>query len=184
MEPYIGEIRIFAGNFAPYGWFFCNGQLLSIAEYDVLFALIGTTYGGDGQNTFALPDLRGRVPIHRGMGPDGINYVIGQRGGTESETVIIQTMPSHSHSAIGKISIPVRGDSVGHLASPVNNAIAVSPNKKFFSKTGSANGTMAPLDLGNSTVMTSGGSQPHENMQPFIAIYYIIAFEGIFPTQS
>lgn len=184
MEPYVGEIRIFAGNFAPVGWFFCQGQLLSIAEYEVLFVLIGTTYGGDGQVTFALPDLRGRVPIHMGTGTDGINYVIGQKSGTESETIISQTMPSHSHNVTGKISIPVRGDSVGHLASPVNNAIAVSPNKKFFSKTGSASGIMAPLDLDNSTVMTSGGSQPHENMQPFIAINYIIAYEGIFPSQS
>lgn len=179
MEPYVGEIRIFAGNFAPAGWMFCNGQLLPIAEYEVLFALIGTTYGGDGQETFALPDLCGRVPIHMGT-----NYVIGQKGGTESETIINQTMPSHSHNVTGKISIPVRGDSVGHLASPINNAIAVSPNKKFFSKTASATGVMAPLDLGNSTVMTSGGSQPHENMQPFIAVNYIISLYGVFPSQT
>jgi microcystin-dependent protein len=119
-----------------------------------------------------------------GAGTDGITYVIGQKSGTESETIMHQTMPSHTHNVTGKISIPVRGDSVGHLASPVNNAIAVSPNKKFFSKTGSASGIMAPLDLGSSTVMTSGGSQPHENMQPFIAVHYIISLYGVFPNQA
>jgi microcystin-dependent protein len=180
MTPYIGEIRIFAGNFPPVGHMFCEGQLLPISEYDTLFTLIGTTYGGDGQETFALPDLRGRVPIHM----DGTNFVIGQRSGTESETLTIQQIPTHSHATTGKITIPVRGDSVGHLSSPVNNAIAVSPNKKFFSKTGSASGTMAPLDLGSSTVMTSGGSQPHDNMQPFLAVNYIISLFGVFPSPT
>lgn len=182
--PFVGEIRIFAGSFAPAGWMFCNGQLLPISENETLFHLIGTTYGGDGQSTFALPDLRGRVPIHMGTYAGAITYQIGEMGGTESETLTIQQIPSHSHAATGKITIPVRGDSVGHLVSPINNAIAVSPNKKFFSKTGSASGIMAPLDLGNSTVMTSGGSQPHENMQPFIAVHYIISLYGVFPSQA
>lgn len=182
MQPHVGEIRIFAGNFAPNGWMFCEGQSLPISEYEALFNLLGTTYGGDGVETFALPDLRGRVPIHMGTGPDGTVYQLAQMGGTETETLTLQQIPVHNHSATGRIAIPVRGDSVGHLSSPVNGAIAVSPNDKFFSKAASASGEMAPLDLGNSTVMSAGGSQPHENMQPFLAVHYIISLFGVYPT--
>lgn len=181
MQPHVGEIRIFAGNFAPNGWMFCEGQSLPISEYEELFNLLGTTYGGDGVETFALPDLRGRVPIHMGTGPDGTIYQIGEMGGTETETLTLQQIPVHNHSATGRIAIPVRGDSAGHLASPVNGAIAVSPTKKFFSKTVSTSGEMAPLDLGSSTVMQTGGSQPHDNMMPFLAVNYIISLWGIYP---
>lgn len=181
---HIGEIRIFAGNFAPQGWYFCEGQLLPISENEALFTLVGTIYGGDGQTTFALPDLLGRVPIHMGTSSENITYQIGQKGGTEVETLNIQQIPSHSHSVTGKTTIPVRGDSFGNLASPTDGAIAVSPSKKFFSKTPSASGVMAPLDLGSSVVLPVGSSQPHQNMMPFIAINYIIAYIGIYPTQS
>lgn len=183
MTPHVGEIRIFAGNFAPAGWMFCEGQTLPISEYETLFVLLGTTYGGDGQETFNLPDLRGRVPIHMGYG-DGTSYSIGEMGGTEMATLTLQQIPAHNHSALGKITIPVRGDSAGHLASPANGAIAVSPTKKFFSKTESLSGEMAPLDLGTSAVSPNGASQPHENMQPFLAVHYIISLFGIFPSQT
>jgi microcystin-dependent protein len=184
MQPYVGEIRIFAGSFEPAGWMFCSGQLLPISENEVLFQLIGTTYGGDGESTFALPNLQGRVPIHMGTGPDGTTYQIGEMAGTEFETLTVQQIPSHTHGAAGKITIPVRGDSPGHLAGPANAAIAVSPGKKFFSKTESASGVMAPLDMGSSFVGPAGGSQPHENTQPFLAVNYIISLFGIFPSQT
>lgn len=184
MTPHVGEIRIFAGNFAPNGWMFCSGQLLAISEYETLFTLLGTNYGGDGQSTFALPNLCGRVPIHGGIGPDSTSYLIGQQGGTETEILSISQIPTHKHDVTGKITLPVRGDTVGHLTSPVNAAIAVSPNQKFFSKTQSTSGQMAPLDLGSSALTVIGGSQPHENMQPFIAVNYIISLYGIFPSQT
>ncbi|NEU07409.1 phage tail protein [Flavihumibacter sp. R14] len=184
MPPHIGEIRIFAGSFAPAGWMFCHGQLIPISENDTLFTLIGTTYGGDGQETFALPDLRGRVPIHMGTGPDGTTYQLGEAAGTESETLTTQQIPVHNHAATGKVTIPVRGDSPGHLSNPANAAIAVSPGKKFFSKTESASGTMAPLDMPGAITHPAGGSQPHDNMQPFLAVNYIISMYGIFPSQS
>lgn len=184
MEPHVGEIRIFAGSFEPAGWMFCSGQLLPISEYEVLFQLIGTTYGGDGQETFALPNLQGRVPIHMGTGPDGTTYQLGEVAGTESVTLTTQQIPVHNHGAAGRITIPVRGDSPGHLSDPANAAIAVSPGKKFFSKVESPSGVMAPLDMPGAVTNVTGGSQPHENMQPFIAVNYIISLFGIFPTQN
>lgn len=184
MQPYVGEIRIFAGNFPPAGWEFCNGQSVPISENEVLFQLIGTTYGGDGEETFNLPNLQGRVPIHMGTGPDGTIYQIGEMAGTEQETLSIQQIPSHNHAAAGKISVPVRGDNPGHLANPANAAIAVGPGKKFFSKTESTTGTMAPLDMPGAMTNAAGGSQPHDNMQPYLAVNYIISFFGIFPSQT
>ena len=184
MQPYVGEIAIFAGTFPPVGWEFCNGQSMPISENEVLFQLIGTTYGGDGEETFNLPNLQSRVPIHMGTGPDGTTYQIGEMAGTEQETLTVQQIPLHNHAAAGKISLPVRGDSPGHLASPANASIAVSPGKKFFSKTGSATGTMAPLDMPGAVTSPTGGSQPHENMMPFLAVNYIISMFGIFPSQT
>ena len=149
-EPYIGEIRMFAGNFAPNGWMFCEGQTLPISENDALFTLIGTTYGGDGQETFNLPNLASRVPIHMGTGPDGTTYQLGEMAGTEQETLTIQQIPSHSHPAGGFLYIEDVPD--------VNFAAnAVSP---------------------------AGGSQPHENCQPFLCINFIISLFGVFPQQT
>jgi microcystin-dependent protein len=184
MEPHIGEIRIFAGSFPPVGWEFCHGQIMPISENDALFTLIGTTYGGDGQETFALPNLQSRVPIHMGTGPDGTTYQIGESAGVESVTLTVQQIPSHTHAASGKITIPVRGDSPGHLSDPANAAVAVSPGKKFFSKTESISGTMAPLDMPGAFTNPTGGSQPHENMQPYLAVNYIISLFGVFPSQA
>jgi microcystin-dependent protein len=171
-SPYIGEIRMFAGNFAPVGWAFCDGQLMAISENDVLFQLIGTTYGGDGQQTFALPDLRSRVPIHTGQGP-GIsnNYIIGQMAGTESVTLTTPQIPIHSHP-------PVASSAAASATSPANAIWAASDNYYQF-----AAGT-ASTPMNNSVVVPTGGNQPHDNMLPFLAVNFIISLFGIFPSQN
>ena len=153
-QPYVGEIRIFAGNFAPSGWMFCEGQLLSISENETLFQLIGTTYGGDGQSTFALPDLRGRLPIHQGNG-----FILAESGGAEEITLTAQQIPAHSHPLLG----------TGNLAStnsPANNTFAATTGVTVFPY-----GTDQPLTvLHPSTVSPVGGSQPHTNFQPYLCV--------------
>jgi microcystin-dependent protein len=170
-NPYIGEIRLFAGNFAPAGWMFCEGQLIPISENDALFTLIGTTYGGDGQNTFALPDLRGRVPIHQGQGP-GIsnNYILGEALGAEEVTLTVQNLPVHSHQAL------CHAGGSNNTTNPQNAVWNISDVIQYTS--------IAPnASMHSSTVAPVGGSQPHENMTPFLGIYYIISLFGIFPAQ-
>ena len=162
-QPYVGEIRMFAGNFAPAGWMFCEGQLLPISEYETLFNLIGTTYGGDGQSTFALPDLRGRVPIHQGNG-----FSLAQTGGAEEITLTVAQMPAHSHALLG-----LAGN--GAQASPNNNVLATSTIVKAYANE-SATATMAA-----SAISSVGGSQPHTNFQPYLCIDFIISLYGIFP---
>lgn len=164
-EPYIGEIRMFAGNFAPAGWALCAGQLLAISENDALFTLIGTTYGGDGQNTFALPDLRSRVPMHQGNG-----HVLGEMGGVESVTLTTNQIPSHTH-------VPAASNA-GSATSPAGNVWANSAALQFAPATS----PLVPMNPG--VIGTSGGSQPHDNMLPYLTINFIIALYGIFPTQS
>ncbi|KRB47097.1 MULTISPECIES: phage tail protein [unclassified Terrabacter] len=168
-EPYIGEIRLFGGTFAPVGWLACNGQLLPIGVYDALFNLIGTTYGGDGQTTFAVPDLRGRIPVHA----DGSGYVLGQSGGVESVTLTTSQMPAHTH--------PVMGSSAtASVTSATGNVPATTAGVTVF-----AYGTDQPhTTLHPSTVAPSGGFQPHDNMQPYLCITFIIATEGIYPSQN
>jgi len=175
-QPYIGEIRMFAGNYAPNGWAICDGSLISIADNDVLFALIGTTYGGDGQTTFALPDLRGRAPIHQGNG-----YVIGQMGGTETVTLTANQIQSHTHAGSLMLGVSNQG---GNVDTPVGNVTAVNPARgKEFSTV--SNGTMALVGFSaNAATSAVGGNQPHENMKPFVAVNYIISLYGIFPTQN
>lgn len=167
-QPYVGEIRQFAGNFAPVGWSFCNGSLLQISEYDVLFNLIGTTFGGDGQQTFAVPSLQGRVPIHQGTGAGG-TYVLGQSGGSESVTLITQQLPAHTHIASAN-------SATGSGDNPTNNFWAASASGAYMP---SATPTVAFNQFAVSLV---GGSQPHENMIPFTAINYIISLYGIYPS--
>jgi microcystin-dependent protein len=170
-EPYIGEIRIFAGNFPPLGWEFCAGQLLPIEGNEVLFQLIGTTYGGDGQNTYALPDLRGRLPLHQGTGSGLSSKVIGQNGGVETITLNNNQIPVHGHTLL------VSGD-VGTQASPENNLLAQLPpatTKLYRAPTGTV-ATSPPLG-------SSGGSQPHSNFQPYLCLNFIISMFGIFPSQ-
>lgn len=171
-EPYVGEIRMFAGNFAPNGWMFCEGQTLPISENDTLFTLIGTTYGGDGQSTFNLPNLASRVPIHMGTGPDGTTYQIGEAAGTEEVTLTTQQIPSHSHVLIGTTT-------TGTLSDPTNNMLSDSPNIKLYT----AQTPSQSLNNAN-TITPLGGSQPHENTQPFLCINFIISLFGVFPSQT
>jgi microcystin-dependent protein len=167
--PYIGEIRMFGGTFAPVGWAFCNGQLLPISQNDALFSLIGTTYGGDGQTTFALPDLRGRIPIHQGSG-----FQLGQIAGTETVTLTTQQIPNHTHP-------PQCKSTAGELGSPQNAVWAASAsNQTIYSNAGPTGG----VSMKATAMANDGGSQPHDNMMPFLAVSFIIALEGIYPTQN
>jgi len=182
-EPYIGEVAMFGGNFAPAGWAFCDGSTISIANNSTLFAVIGTTFGGDGQTTFGLPDLRGRTPIHMGRSAtSGTTYVIGQTGGVESVALTNATTPAHSHAVAGSVAMKVRADNPDTQVSPVNNGLAIAPGKKYFSRTATAN-AMGPLDT-NIVLSQYGSSTPHENMQPFQVINFIIALVGIFPSRN
>jgi microcystin-dependent protein len=167
-SPYIGEIRIFAGNFPPVGWLFCQGQVLPIAEYDTLFTLIGTTYGGDGQETFALPDLQSRVPIHVNN-----SYPLASTDGVESVTLTTQQMPVHTHPMVASTN-------TGTLPDPGNNVVSRSHTANvYLYLEDNPNGAMSP-----NAVTFTGGSQYHDNVQPFIAISYIISLFGIFPTPN
>jgi microcystin-dependent protein len=172
MDPFIGEVRIFAGSFAPLGWAFCNGQLMAISQNDALYALIGTTYGGDGVTTFGLPDLRGRAPIHQGTRL-GVTFQMGQLSGVESVTLTTQQMPQHTHQAMAATG----ADSV----SPSGKVWSTDPGANIadWATAPSSSAFMAPT-----TISTVGQNLPHENMQPFLAISYIIALEGIFPSQN
>jgi microcystin-dependent protein len=170
-QPYVGEIRMFAGNFAPAGWAMCAGQLMPIAENDTLFTLIGTTYGGDGQETFGLPDLQGRIPIHQGTGPGLSSYVIGEKAGTESVTLTTQQMPTHNHGFAASTA-------GGQYPVPQDHIPASPPVAKFY-RAG------VPSDpFPNTLVQPAFGSQPHDNMMPYIVINYIISLFGIFPSQT
>ena len=170
-SPYIGEIRMFGGNFPPSGWAFCNGQLLPISENDALFTLIGTTYGGDGQSTFALPDLRGRAPIHMGTGPGLGTYSIGEQAGVESVTLTTQQIPTHTHAWMASTG-------GGTSNTPVNNVIGTPPQMKPY-RLGTPGDAMS-----GATIQPAGGQQPHENLQPYLTISFIISLFGVFPTQS
>jgi microcystin-dependent protein len=164
-DPFIGEIRMFGGNFAPVGWAICNGALMAIDQNTALFTLIGTTYGGDGQTTFALPDLQGRIPMHNGNG-----FVIGEKGGAESVTLTTNQIPAHNHAASVSSLGAVSRDPAGH--------VWAAWNSKQFSDQPS-DGAMNPGAIAN-----AGGSQPHDNMVPFVVINFIISLFGIFPTQT
>jgi microcystin-dependent protein len=166
-NPYIGEIRMFAGNFAPAGWAFCQGQLIPISENDTLFNLIGTTYGGDGQTTFALPNLSSRVPMHVGPG-----FVLGQSGGEEEVTLTTNQIPSHTHP-------PTCNDQNGTSTSPTNNVWAANTDVGAY-----ANAIANSANMNAAGLQPTGGSQPHDNMIPFLAINFIISLFGIFPSQT
>lgn len=163
-QPYVGEVRIFAGNFAPAGWEFCHGQLMPIAENEVLFQLIGTTYGGDGETTFCLPDLRSRVPIHQGNG-----YVTGESAGVEEVTLTVPQLPVHSHP------VPVSTQ-----AASSRSAVGGVPASSVSEPTWSS----APPSEGNGSTTPEGGSQPHTNLQPYLGISFIISLYGVFPSPT
>ena len=176
MEGYIAEIRMFAGNFAPRGWAFCAGQILSIAQNTALFSLLGTTFGGNGQTTFALPDLRGRVAVGPGQGPGLPAVNLGQMAGEPTHTLIITEMPAHNHQA------QAQGNSnAGDSASPNGNTWATSTARDNVYINAAPNGPMAANTV---TVGIAGGSQPHNNMQPYTGINYIICMEGIYPSRN
>ncbi len=170
-QPFVGEIRMFGGSFAPAGWAFCDGSLLPISENETLFNLIGTTYGGDGQETFGLPDLQGRVPIHFGQGP-GItqNYQQGEQGGTESVTLTTQQLPTHNH---GWLASNDPSNSILPASNVVSTPLNITP---YFAGA-------ASVALNAQSLTPQGGSQPHDNMMPFLCITYIISLFGIFPHQ-
>jgi len=174
-QPYVGEIRMFGGNFAPAGWMFCSGQLLPISENETLFNLIGTTYGGDGESTFQLPDLQSRVPLHAGTGQDGIGYILGESGGVESVTLSTNQIPIHNH--------PLTVTNSGQVLPPATNTIIATP-------TGGPQGVQtfvaaaADTPLSNTSIQPAGGSQPHENMQQYLVINFIISLFGIYPSPN
>jgi microcystin-dependent protein len=168
-QPFIGEIRMFAGNFPPAGWAFCDGQLIAISENDALFTLIGTIYGGDGEETFALPDLRARIPIHQFQGSGLSARIIGETGGTEQETLTIQQIPNHSHAFLASTD-------PGVAITPSGGLLGAGASINIFRPTPPA---ATPMDA--ASVTPAGGSQPHDNMHPFICINYIISLFGLFP---
>ena len=176
-NPFLGEIRMFAGNFSPRGWAFCAGQLLSIAQNDALYALLGTTYGGDGQNTFGVPDMRGRLPINQGTGPGLSTYVIGQMSGSETVTLTVQQMPAHSHS----------------LSATTATANQPAPTTTSFPATLLGTAELYAIPGANplkqgalnaNSISSAGGNQPHNNLMPILAVNFIIALEGVFPSRN
>lgn len=167
-DAYIGEIRLFAGNFAPIGWALCDGSLLSIAQYDVVFSLLGTTYGGDGVSSFALPDLRGRLPIGAGQGPGLSVRVIGEQIGVENVTLVAANTPQHTHALM-----------VGGAASSTSPQGQVPGTVTGFNAYTAS--STAPQALNAGTVQASGGNAPHNNVMPSLALTHIICLEGIYP---
>jgi microcystin-dependent protein len=165
-EPFIGEIRMFGGNFAPNGWAFCDGRPLPISENDALFTLIGTTYGGDGQTTFNLPDLRGRVPLHQGSG-----FVLGQAAGVESVTLTVQQLPVHTHPFQGTTN-------PGSTTNPPTNVVAEVPTGSVYIQ------DTPSVALDTASLLPVGGSQPHDNLQPYLCVSFIIALFGLFPPRN
>jgi microcystin-dependent protein len=176
MEPFIGQIEFFGFNFAPIGWMQCNGQLLSINEYNALFALIGTTYGGDGNSTFALPDLRGKVAVNQGQGPGLSLYTVGQVGGVETVTLTPNQLPAHSHAAL------LRANAEDANSGEANGKTLALAAANIYNANPPENSEA--LNANSVTVAPTGGSQPHDNMQPYVVGNYCIAVEGIFPPRS
>ena len=170
-DPFIGQVMLFAGNFAPRGWAFCSGQILSIAQNTALFSILGTTYGGNGQTTFALPDLRGRVAISSGQGPGLSNYYLGQAGGEETVTLNMEQMPMHLHMAAASAE--------GGTSATPNGGVWAGSTARDSIYAATADTTMNPQ-----AISTTGGNQPHNNMPPYLGVNYIIALEGIFPSRN
>lgn len=170
-DPFLGEIMMWAGNFAPRGWALCNGQLLPISQNTALFSLLGTTYGGNGQTTFALPDLRGRVPIHHGQGPGLSSYSLGQVGGEETHTLTVQEIPAHQHALQGSSANGTSASPAGLL--PARNPAGIP-----------AYGSTADAAFHASAIAPAGGGQPHNVMQPYLTINFVIALQGVYPSQN
>jgi len=182
MEGTIGEIRMFAGNFAPRNWAFCQGQLLSIAQNTALFSILGTTYGGNGQTTFGLPDLQSRVPVGVGQGPGLSSYQLGQVSGAENTTLLVTNMPAHAHPFSANASMACH-TGAGNADSPATNIPAGSASDENYTAAASANAAMAPITVSGNT-SPAGGSQPFSNLQPYLGMNYIICMFGIFPSRN
>jgi microcystin-dependent protein len=170
-EPFVGEIRMFAGNFAPRGWAFCDGQLLAVSQNDALFSLLGTIYGGDGRTTFGLPDLRGRIPIHAGTGPGLSPRRLGSKGGAEKVALTVNQLSSHSHRLQAS-------SQNANVPNPETNVLAQSPSVDIYDDNPSG------AALATSSITSVGGSQSHTNLMPFLCIYFIIALLGIYPSRT
>ena len=169
-EPFVGEIRVWAGSYAPRGYAFCDGQLLPIVQTTSLFSILGTTFGGDGRTTLGLPDLQGRAPMHPGRGPGLTPRRLGQKGGQIEVTLTDAQMPAHAHALLGT-------NAAGGLATPVGNRIARSPDESAF-------GSGAGVAMAADALGTTGGGQPHGNLQPFLSLTFIIALQGVYPDRS
>ncbi len=192
-EGFLGEIRMFGGNFAPRSWAFCNGQLLSIAQNTALFSILGTTYGGDGRTTFALPDLRGRAPVSEGTGPGLSTHRLGSRSGVENQGLNFLMIPSHSHSMNPSSSVNLTAhvgvnSGGGDEQAPGDNALAESTGGNVYSSAGASPneflGGVSATTVPNIGWLNTGGSQTHNNMQPYLVVHYIIALQGTFPSRS
>jgi microcystin-dependent protein len=170
-DIYVGEIRLFTGNFVPVGWADCNGAIMQISEYDTLFNLIGTTYGGDGESTFALPDLRGRAPIHWGAGPGLANHDWIETGGVESVPLTLANLPTHGHQ-------PAASVAAGTAASPAGAVWATVPDTPY------ASAPLTRVPMHSAALQPTGGGQPHENRPPYVALRFIIALSGIYPSPT
>ncbi len=170
-EPFVGEIRMFAGNFAPRGWAFCDGQLLAVSQNDVLFSLLGTIYGGDGRTTFGLPDMRGRIPLHAGSGPGLSPRKLGTKSGAEKETLTINQLASHSHDLNGNTATADSATAQGKILSTPVGVRAYEPKDPNVS-------------LASTTITNTGGSRPHSNLMPTVCIHFIIALFGIYPSRQ
>lgn len=178
-QPYVGQIIMFGGNFAPAGWMSCSGQILPISEYETLFQLIGTTYGGDGQSTFGLPDLRGRVPIHQGQGGGLSNYVIGQAAGTETVTLLTTQIPQHNHLLVANSSPGTSSVANSSTILATENSTAQGGGNAFtYLPSGGAQ-----VQMSNSSIGATGNNLGHQNVQPVLAVTYCISLFGVFPTQ-
>jgi microcystin-dependent protein len=181
MEPFLGQISIFGFNFAPRGWATCDGQILPIAQNTALFSLLGTTYGGNGQTTFALPDLRGRVPVHQGQGPGLSAYTIGEVTGTEAVTLITTQIPAHSH--VAQSAVNVAASSLAPSDDP-SGAVPTGGTQVNIYTAAPDGTTKMNAGMVTTQVQPSGGSQPHENIQPLLCVNFCIALEGIFPSRN
>lgn len=176
-SPFVAEIRMFAGNFAPRGWALCNGQIIAIAQNTALFSLLGTTYGGNGTSNFALPNLQGRVPIHSGQGPGLSNYVVGETAGVETVTLLQSEITGHSHT----LSAEDPGIGSADQSAPGPTSVLAQSTGGFAFR---ADATTQPVPMNQSAVSTLGGGQPHNNLQPYLAVTFIIALQGVFPARN